>query len=270
MALLGSCWRAAWLSLVLAAAVLCGCPGPKPPQETPVYGYRVVNTYSHDPGAFTQGLVFTDGVLYESTGLYGRSSVRRVDLEFGEVLQQRDLAGEYFGEGLAVVGDRLIQLTWRNYVGFVYDRTTFEPLSEFQYATEGWGLAYDGTRLIMSDGSSTLYFLNPDTLAETGQIGVRENGLAVERLNELEYVEGEIYANIWQQDRIARIDPDTGQILGWIDLSGILPAEDRTGAEDVLNGIAYDEESGRLFVTGKLWPKLFEIELVSPTSLAQP
>ena len=230
----------------------------------PVYRYRVVHTYPHDPAAFTQGLVFEDGLLYEGTGLYGQSSLRRVELETGKVLQRRELPAEYFGEGITVFGDRIIQLTWQSNLGFVYDKETFELLKEFSYPTEGWGITHDGTRLIMSDGTATLRFLDPETLQEIGRIDVSDDAGSVARLNELEYVQGEIYANVWQTDRIARISPQTGRVVGWIDLQGLLSAEDRARPVDVLNGIAYDAENDRLFVTGKWWPRLFEIDLVKP------
>ncbi len=232
-----------------------------PSGEIPVYAYRIVNTYPHDPDAFTQGLIFEGGVLYEGTGLRGRSSLRRVVLNTGEVLQRRELSDDYFGEGITLFGDRIIQLTWQSRIGFVYDKADFELLRSFTYPTEGWGVTHDGDRLIMSDGTSTLYFRDPETFEEVGRVNVRDSAGAVSRLNELEYVAGEVYANVWQTDRIARIEPRTGRVIGWIDLEGLLSVEDRQGA-DVLNGIAYDSEKKRLFVTGKLWPKLFEIELV--------
>lgn len=226
------------------------------------YGYRVANAYPHDPEAFTQGLLYYQGVFYEGTGLWGRSSIRKVELETGKVLQVEAIAPEHFGEGIALWGDELIQLTWRSNVGFVYDRETFAPLHEFSYPTEGWGITHDGRRLIVSDGTSTLYFWDPATFKETGRIEVKDGDQPVVNLNELEYVDGQVFANVWQSDRIARIDPDAGRVLGWIDLKGLLSAQDRAGTEDVLNGIAYDAQGKRLFVTGKLWPKVFEIELV--------
>ncbi len=231
--------------------------------ETPTYGYRVLAVYPHDANAFTQGLVYDGGDLYESTGLRQRSSVRRVDLETGQVLQMRSLADTYFGEGLTLFQNRLYQLTWQSHIGFIYDPTTFDLLNVFHYPTEGWGLTHNGKELIMSDGTPTLYFLDPVSLQPVRQISVKDEKGPVWRLNELEYIEGEIYANVWQTDRIARIDPTTGRVIAWIDLSGLLPPEDRIGA-DVLNGIAWDAENQRLFVTGKLWPKLFQIELVPP------
>ena len=229
----------------------------------PVYGYTVVRTYPHDRDAFTQGLVYHRGVLYEGTGLHGRSSVRRVRLETGEVLQIRRLDPKYFGEGIAVWNDSLIQLTWQSEIGFVYDLETFEPRRTFPYTGEGWGLTHDGTRLIMSNGSETgtLRFLDPHTLRETGRLTVRDAGVPVAGLNELEYVKGEIYANVWNTERIARISPKTGQVTGWIDLRGLLDPREAAGV-DVLNGIAYDAEKDRLFVTGKLWPRIFEIQVV--------
>jgi glutamine cyclotransferase len=208
--------------------------------------------------------VFDGGFLYESTGLEGQSTLRKTQLETGEVLQRHDLSPDVFGEGITIFGDRIIQLTWKTRLGYVYEKRTFRLLGEFTYPTEGWGITQDGKQLIMSDGTATLYFLNPDTFERTRQVEVHSDDGPVTQLNELEYVQGEIYANVWQTDRIARIAPDTGQVLGWIDLSGLLSAEDRRTPVDVLNGIAYDAEHDRLFVTGKLWPKLFEIKLVAP------
>jgi glutamine cyclotransferase len=231
------------------------------PRSAPAsYGYRVVASYHHDSNAFTQGLVYRDGVLYESTGLEGRSSLRKVELATGRVLQQRQVAPAYFAEGLTDWRGRLIQLTWQSNVAFVYDLATFAPVATFSYEGEGWGLTHDRTRLIMSDGSADLRFLDPATFRETKRITVRDRGEPVSELNELEMVKGEIFANVWQTDRICRIDPATGRVVGWIDLGGLLPPAERAGV-DVLNGIAYDAEHDRLFVTGKLWPKLFEIEL---------
>lgn len=227
------------------------------------YTYRVINTYPHDPDAYTQGLVFENGTLYEGTGLIGRSTLRRVDLKTGNVLQSRDLPSNVFGEGIAILNSRIFQLTWQSQIGYVYDRDSFELLGEFGYQTEGWGITHDGTHLIMSDGTATLRFWDPNTFAELGRIEVRDENGPVNRLNELEYIDGMIYANVWMTDRIAQIDPQTGRVLGWIDLTGLLSPEDRPiEGGGVLNGIAYDAASKRLFVTGKLWPKLFEIELV--------
>jgi glutamine cyclotransferase len=229
--------------------------------SVPTYGYQVVRSYPHDRAAFTQGLIFRDGVFYEGTGLNGRSSLRKVKPETGEVLQIKPLAQEYFGEGITDWNGQILQLTWRSQVGFVYDMKTFEQTKRWSYTGEGWGLTHDGTRLIMSDGSSRLRFIDPATMKETGGITVRDGNAPVESLNELEYVKGEIFANVWQTDRIVRISPRDGRVIGWIDLSGLLPPGQRP-PDGVLNGIAYDAAGDRLFVTGKLWPRVFEITLV--------
>jgi glutamine cyclotransferase len=241
-----------------------GCLFPGNSDNIPVYSYNIVHTYPHDRNAFTEGLVFEDGVLYEGTGLLGQSTLRRVELETGDILQIRELSAEFFGEGITIYGDKIIQLTWQSHVGFVYDKNSFELIQEFNYSTQGWGITHDGTRLIMSDGTSTLHFLDPQTFEEIGQLEVFDNDGPVTKLNELEYVQGEIYANVWQTDRIAIIAPETGRVVGWVDLRGLLTAEGRSEPVDVLNGIAYDAGTDRLFVTGKLWPKLFEIKLISP------
>jgi len=232
-----------------------------PNREPLHHTYRVVNEYPHDADAFTQGLVFDDGVLYEGTGLYGESSLRRVDLESGKVLQFYNLSDEFFGEGIAVVDDKIVQLTWRSNVGFVYDKHSFDVLQNFSYPTEGWGVTYDGSRLIMSDGSANLYFLDPVSFERVGEVEARDvEAGPVARLNELEYVDGYVYANIWYDERIVIIDPDSGRVVGWVDLGGL---RDLAGpGAGVLNGIAYDVEGDRLFVTGKRWSKLFEIELI--------
>lgn len=228
----------------------------------PVYTYEVINVYPHDRNAYTQGLIFDDGAFIEGTGLYRRSSLRRVAIETGSVLKYRELPPHLFGEGVTIFGDKIIQLTWRSNVGFVYDKDSFELLREFNYPTEGWGVTCDGRHLIMSDGTANLYFLHPETFEEQSRIEVHDDNGSVESLNELEYVDGEVYANVFQTNRIAKINPKTGKLVGWIDLKGILSIEDRRGRVDVLNGIAYDAEKKRLFVTGKLWPKLFEVELI--------
>ena len=229
---------------------------------TPVLAYELVREYPHDPQAFTQGLVFRDGALYESLGQYGQSALRKVEIETGKVLQERRVEAMYFAEGLALWGTRLLQLTWQSNVGFIHDLTTFDRVGMFAYPGEGWGLTADDRRLIMSDGSASLRFLDPDTQRETGRVtvsGAAEG--AIHNLNELEYVDGDVYANVWGSDRIAVIDPDAGRLKAWIDLTGILRPAVRTGREDVLNGIAYDGAGGRLFVTGKYWPRLFEIRV---------
>ncbi len=304
-------------SLSLAESPLSPLPVPALEAKTldaiPIYTYQVLNTYPHDPDAFTQGLIFVDGWLYEGTGLRGRSTLRKVELESGQVLQLHQLPAQFFGEGVTILGNKIFQLTWRSNVGFVYDKNSFELLQEFYYPTEGWGLTHDGEKLIMSDGTATLYFLDPVTLAGIGQLKVTVNTDPLTRLsppdrcfpwgrrtsvsvygepaiglNELEYIQGEIYANVWQSYCIARIDAQTGQLRDWIQLGGLvwqsnfiarreaqkdqlrdwitlrglLGIEDFSQSVDVLNGIAYDAENDRLFVTGKLWPKLFEIELL--------
>ncbi len=225
-------------------------------------GYSVVATYPHDKNAFTQGLVYVGGALYESTGLYGRSSLRRVDLNSGRPEAIRTLDARYFGEGLTVFGDRLIQLTWRSGTGFVYARRDLSPLGQFRYPTEGWGLTQDGKNLIMSDGSATLYFLDPDRFTEVRRIQVRDHRGPVKLLNELEFVGGVIFANVWQSPRIVRIDADSGRVTGVIDLSALANRMRRDPSTDVLNGIAYIPGSGRLLITGKLWPSLYAIKLL--------
>jgi glutamine cyclotransferase len=247
------------LFVIFIAATLMHA-GQRPPELLPVYGYRVVRTYPHDSKAFTQGLQYVDGFLYEGTGLYGSSSIRKVKLETGEVVQRRDLARAYFGEGITVWKTELIQLTWQSNVAFVYDSNTFAPRRMFKYAGEGWGLTHNGIDLIMSDGSDQLRVLDPETFAERRRIKVTAAGAPLRNLNELEYMKGEILANVWMTDSVARVSPATGRVIGYIDLRGLLtPAEQ--GGVDVLNGIAYDEKNERLFVTGKLWPKVFEIKI---------
>ena len=227
-----------------------------------VHSYRVVNAYPHERGAFTQGLIVDRGMLLESTGGYGRSTLRRVELETGRVMEERRLPSHLFGEGLARAGERLVQLTWRAGRAFLYDPETLDPAGSFEYPGEGWGLTFDGEHLVMSDGSAVLRFLELPDFAEVRRLEVRDRGTPVERLNELEYVEGRIYANVWFDERIAVISPSSGEVEAWIDLRGILPLPFRRSPEEVLNGIAYDPENGRLFVTGKGWPRLFEIEVL--------
>jgi glutaminyl-peptide cyclotransferase len=229
----------------------------------PVYGYKVVRVYPHDPNAFTEGLFYRGGYLYESTGLNGQSEIRKEELATAKVVMRRELPGGYFGEGIVDDGKRLIQLTWRNQVGFIYDLKTFAPEGQFAYSGEGWALTSDGRRIIMSDGTPVLRFLDPKTLKETGRVNVTADGQPVQNVNELEWVKGEVFANIWMTSRIARIDPATGKVVGWIDLTGIIsPAEAGADPDNVANGIAYDAARDRLFVTGKRWPKLFQIRLV--------
>jgi len=241
--------------------------GSKTSGAIPVYTHDIVNIYPHNRNAFTQGLAFEDGVLYEGTGLHGHSGLRRVELKTGNILQIRKLPSQFFGEGITIYGNKIIQLTWQSNLGFVYDKNSFELLREFNYSTEGWGITHDGKRLIISDGTSTLRLLEPNTFKEIGRIEVRGNDGPVTRLNELEYVQGEIYANVWKTNRIAKIAPETGRVIGWIELKGLLNSEDRGDPVGALNGIAYDVKNDRLFVTGKLWPKLFEIKLIKKNVL---
>lgn len=250
------------LSLLALLSCLITAATAAAPSANHADGYHIVHVYPHDPKAFTQGLIYVDGHLYESTGLNGKSSIRMVDLSTGQVLQKYDLPAEYFGEGLTDWGSNLIQLTWTAHKGFVYDRFSFSVLRTFQYTGEGWGLTHDDSQLIMSDGTSSLRFIDPKTFREIRRVRVTdEKGHGIDKLNELEYIHGEIYANVWQTDKIIRISPHTGKVLGWIDLSGIIDKHELEGNGAVLNGIAYDSIGDRLFVTGKLWPKLFEIKI---------
>jgi glutamine cyclotransferase len=249
--------RAALLLLMAAIGFIPAQRGTPPP----TYGYRIVRSYPHDPGAFTQGLIVRNGFFYEGTGMNGHSGIRKVKIDTGEVVQSQPLSSDYFGEGITELNGSIFEITWRSEVGFVYDLATFERKRSFTYKGEGWGLTHDGSRIIMSDGSAELRFIEPETWKETGRITVRDASGAVQNLNELEYVKGEIFANVWQTERIARISPKDGQVTGYIDLSGLLPRAER-GNADVLNGIAYDAASDRLFVTGKWWPRVFQIELV--------
>lgn len=251
-------------SVLLNAEVFCYAEMPCPEKKNPVpiYTYKIINIYPHDRSAFTQGLVFENGFLYEGTGIYGQSALRKMALDTGEVLQTHRLPDRFFGEGITVYDNQIIQLTWKSKTGFVYDKDSFRLLKTFEYPTEGWGITHDGRQLIMSDGTAALHFLNPQTFKETDRIEVSDPGGPVTRLNELEFIRGEIYANVWQTDCIAKIDPATGRVTGWIILKGLLNFQDYAQPVDVLNGIAYNAETDRMFVTGKLWPKLFEIKII--------
>jgi len=232
-----------------------------------LYTYRVVSVFPHDPTAFTEGLFYEDGLFYEGTGNKGASTLRRIDAATGVVQQSHQLADEFFGEGIVAFGDKIYQLTWQEHTGFVYDKATFSELARFQYPSEGWGMTHDGQRLIVSDGTATLQFWDPTTLQQTGTVVATLFGFPVSRLNELEYIGGEVFANVWQTNLIMRINPSDGQVTGVIDLTGLLDyAPPATTPVDVLNGIAYDAATGRIFVTGKYWPALFEIELVEVTN----
>jgi glutamine cyclotransferase len=233
-----------------------------PGATVPDFSYKVVRVFPHDPTAFTQGLVFHQGFLYEGTGLLGKSSLRKVELKTGRIVKLHQLPYQLFGEGITLWQNTIIQLTWKSRMGFIYDRGTFRLLKKFIYPTEGWGITQDGKHLIMSDGTSFLYFLDPDNFKEVKRIQVYDRGLPITLLNELEYIKGEIYANVYLTDRIVRISPETGRVTGWIDLQGLLSQKDRAQGVDVLNGIAYDARENQIFVTGKYWPKLFKIRLV--------
>jgi glutamine cyclotransferase len=265
--------HSAFLAAALALVACSPSTGPAPVASTapliPAYSYDVVGTYPHDPAAFTQGLLIEDGQLYESTGQLGTSWVRKVDLATGQVQQQHVVAPEYFGEGMVIWGDRIITLTWQNQKGFILDRDTLEPKGEWTYQGEGWGLTRDDTQIYMSDGTAQIRKLNPETLEETGRIDVTMNGRPVGKLNELEFVKGEIWANVFETDRIVRIDPATGAVTGVLHLGGLLKPEERRKT-DVLNGIAWDKANDKLYVTGKLWPKLFEIKVKDPAAPATP
>lgn len=263
------------LATAFLAAFSCSpAPAAKPaagPPEVPVYGYTVVASYPHDPAAFTEGLQFVDGAMYESTGTEGASWVRKFDLATGQVQQQHDVDKQYFGEGIAVLPDKIVSLTWKHGKGFILDRATLKQTGEFSYPGEGWALTTDGSKIYMSDGTAQIRVLDPATLAETGRIDVKMNGRPMDQINELEFIKGEIWANVFQTDRIVRIDPATGDIKGVIYLAGLLTKEDK-GAHnvDVLNGIAYDAAGDRIFVTGKYWPKIYEIKLKDPAAPAAP
>jgi glutaminyl-peptide cyclotransferase len=252
------------LAVMLPTSFAASAP-PAAPADIPVYSYEVVNIYPHDRGAFTEGLLFRDGFLYESTGMNGASSIRKVELKSGRVVQQRDLAGAVFGEGIVDWKDELVSVTWKTEEGYVFDIASFDFKRKFNYPGEGWGMTRSDKNLLLSDGSATIRVLDPNTLRQSGAIHVTAQGQPVDQLNELEWVKGQIYANIWQTNRIARIDPKTGAVTAWIDLGGLLSRSDRdTAGADVLNGIAWDAKTERLFVTGKYWPNLFEIRLVAP------
>ena len=256
-------WKKIKLGTVVTVPIfMCACGHSQ--ATVAEYGYEIVHTYPHDPSAFTEGLFYLDGFLYESTGLENQSSVRKVRLETGEVVQKHDLPPQYFGEGIVNWKDRLIQLTYRTQVGFVYDLGSFRVQRQFSYPGEGWALTQDGKRILMSDGTPDIRFWDPETLQEIGRITVTEESYPVKNVNELEWIKGEIYANVWMTDRIIRIDPASGKVTGRIDLTGLLSERDRAASQpDVLNGIAYDAKGDRLFVTGKRWPKVFEIRLKS-------
>lgn len=252
-----------WLLFSAFPEVLFGQSAhPSRTSGPPEYTFKIVRSFPHEPTAFTQGLAYRDGFLYEGTGLKGRSSLRKVSLETGEIIQQIELAPEFFGEGITLLRNEVVQLTWQSQTGFVYRLSDFQLLHRFSYSGEGWGLATDGREIFMSDGTSEIRVLDASTLAEKRRFSVHDGDTRVKELNELEFVEGELFANVWQTDRIARVSLQTGEVVGWIDLKGLLSPIFRLEPGAVLNGIAYDSQRKRLFVTGKLWPKVFEIQLV--------
>jgi glutamine cyclotransferase len=257
------------ISALLTAPLLLAQSSSRAAGKPAEYTFKVVHVFPHDSQAFTQGLVYHDGFLYEGTGLNGRSSVRKVALETGTVVKQVELAPEFFGEGITVYKNEIVQITWQSQIGFVYSLSDFHLLRRFSYTGEGWGLATHGNEILMSDGSSEIRVLNAETFKEKRRIKVHDGAAPVTELNELEFVEGEIFANVWHTDRIARISPVTGRVLGWIDLKGILSPIYRAGPDAVLNGIAYDAQHKRLFVTGKLWPSIFEIQIVPKSRTEQ-
>jgi glutamine cyclotransferase len=248
-------------------AALAGCTAaapPAPPKPTPVYSFRIVHTYKHDPQAFTEGLFFLDGHMWESTGLNGRSSIREVNLETGEVLRSVPVSPLYFGEGIVNWGPDILSLTWQNGIGFRWRRADLKQVGSFRYPGEGWALTQDGKHIIMSDGTPELRFLDPATLKEVRRIRVTDRGEPVKNLNEVEYVKGEIFANVWMTTRIARIDPASGAVKGWIEIGDLGAAHVQSDRDAVLNGIAYDGKRDRLFITGKNWPELYEIKVTGP------
>jgi glutaminyl-peptide cyclotransferase len=252
----------AFLLAALGPSLLTQSPRRDYPAVPPEFTFNVVRTFPHDTSAFTQGLAYRDGFLYEGTGLKGRSSLRKVRLETGEVVQRVDLPSEFFGEGIVLLNNEVIQVTWQSQTGFVYNLSDFRLLRRFSYSGEGWGLTTDGREIFMSDGTPEIRVLDPGTLAEKRSFTVHDGTTPIKELNELEFVDGEIFANVWRTNRIARISPRTGEVLGWIDLAGLLSPVYRLEQGAVLNGIAYDSNRKRLFVTGKLWPSVFEIQLV--------
>ncbi len=258
--ILGTWRKRSWGPLFL---LLCGAPILSQAQE-PVarYGYNILNTYPHNINSFTQGLVYHEGFLFEGTGKNGQSSLSKINLEDGEVLQSKNMSQRYFGEGIEIVDDKIYQLTWQSHLVFVHDKTTFESIESHYNATQGWGLAYDGSHLILSDGTAMLQFMDPQTFAPVRKVEVQLEGNAINQLNELEYINGEVWANVWQTDFILRIDPDSGKVNSIVDLTGLSAQTQLGSAEAVLNGIAWDAEAKRLFVTGKHWASLFEIELL--------
>jgi glutamine cyclotransferase len=260
--------RGAFLGLIVASILIvwpagCRAAGPAPaPVHAPIDGYKVVATYPHSTTSYTEGFFYLNGLFYEGTGLVRRSAVMAIEPETGKVLQHKATPNDEFGEGIVDWGPNLYEWTWQSHVCYVFDRFSLRLVKQFQYTGEGWGMTRTAREIVTSDGTATIRFRNPETFQETRHITVKDAGKPVEQLNELEYVKGEIYANVWHSDRIARISPQDGHVIGWIDVSGILPEDQKMNEESVLNGIAYDAQRDRLFVTGKQWPKIFEIKIV--------
>ncbi len=256
------------ITITFFAACKKDQPPPLPKVESipaaPVEQYDVTATYPHSKDAFTEGLEFYDGVLYESTGLNGQSHLRKIDLKTGKVLKSIDIDKQYFGEGITILGNKIYQLTYQTHVGFIYDLETFKQIGQWNYPGEGWSLTNDGKNIIMSDGTNRIQFLDPQTLTPVRTIEVTDAGLPLNNINELEYINGEIWSNVWMTNRIARIDPATGKVNAWLDMTGLLAPNEREGV-DVLNGIAFDKATNKLYVTGKLWPKIFEIAVRQPS-----
>jgi len=249
-------------TFTFAVALFCSCLA----SAAPVSGYKVVATYPHSTANYTEGFFYLDGLFYEGTGLERHSTVQAIEPATGKAVQQLELPPQYFGEGIVDWGPNLYEWTWKSHVCFVYDRFSLRPVKQFTYTGEGWGMTRTAKQIITSDGTATLRFRDPGTFAEVRSILVKDGSQVIDQLNELEYIKGEIYANVWHQDRIARISPRDGRVMGWINLSGILPEDQKVNAESVLNGIAYDAQHDRLFVTGKQWPTIFEIKLVPSES----
>ena len=256
-------------NLVLVFALVASLLGARQASAAPIYGYKVVAKLPHATDNYTEGFFYLDGKFYEGTGLSGHSAVLATDPKSGKTLQRRDLPPQYFGEGIVDWGPNIYEWTWKSHICFVFDRATLQPVKQFSYTGEGWGMTRTGKEIITSDGSATLRFRDPNTFHEIRHIVVKEDNISIARLNELEFINGEIYANIWHSNMIVRISPQDGQVIAWIDLAGLLPDDEKIDAESVLNGIAYDAQHDRLFVTGKRWPTIFEIKVV-PRSVEKP
>jgi glutaminyl-peptide cyclotransferase len=257
--------RCRMVAVALAACLLTASPS----WAAPILGYKVVAKFPHSTASYTEGFFYLDGLFYEGTGIEGHSALLAIEPQTGRIVQKRDLPPQYFGEGIIDWGPNVYQWTWQTHVGFVYDRFSLRPIRQFTYSGEGWGMTRTAREIITSDGSAILRFRDPVTFQETRHLVVKDGATEVDQLNELEFIKGEIYANIWHSDRIARISPRDGHVIAWIDFSGLLPADQMINQESVLNGIAYDPKGDRLFVTGKQWPAIFEVKVV-PRTAAKP